>query len=46
MSLLAKENDWIRAQTNPDSDSMSQKTENASFTESKMRYFPDVEAPF
>ena len=43
---LARENDCIKAQTNPDSDSMSQKMENASFAESKMRYFPDVGAPF
>jgi len=46
MPLLARENDCINAQTNPDSDSMSQKTENASFAESKMKYFPDVKAPF
>ena len=45
-SVISQRNGCINVQTNPDFDSMSQKTDHASFAESKMTYFPDVEAPF
>ena len=46
MTFLPKENDCINVDTKPGSDCKSQWAENRLFFESKMSYFPNVEAPF
>ena len=46
MTFLPKENDCINVDTKPGSDCKSQRAENRLFFESKMSYFPNVEAPF
>ena len=42
VSLLAKENDWIKAHLKPTSDFKSQWTGIDSFAELNMSYFPDI----